>query len=431
MIAGPPPPSALVTGLGPVSAIGCGRDAFWRALVAGRHGFGPITVCDASRSASKVGAEVSDREVDRHLPGGAAAARRSPRPVRFALAAAALALEDAGLGPGGFDPGRVGVLVGTSLGNVAEALPARDRWVRGEARFGSDAAFHLIHQSAACVLSARFDLRGPIRTVSTGCNAGLDALGDALRLIQRGEVDAMLVVGTDCELAPEILSMLCDSGSLATRYNDDPGRASRPFDADRDGNVLGEGAAAIVLEAGPHAAARGARAYARLAGYAVRGAGARRRYSARSPEIDLDPSVRAFRAAIAESGWRPSDVDVVNANGSSSVLYDRFEALALAEVFGADLPRVRVHSIKAALGQHGAGSSALQAIAACLTIDRRTIPPTINHERPDPACGPLRVTTRPEEPPGPKVVVHSIGLGGFYYSCGAFGAADPRTEEEP
>ncbi|HUP20918.1 MAG TPA: hypothetical protein VM778_13350 [Gemmatimonadota bacterium] len=130
---------------------------------------------------------------------------------------------------------------------------------------------------------------------------------------------------------------------------------------------------------------------------------------------------------MSEAGWRPSDVDLVNANGSSSVLYDRFEALGLAEVFGDRLPDLPVHSIKSALGQHGAGTSALQVLAACLAIDHGTIPPTINHDRLDPACGPIRVVTRPEPLPGPNVLVHSIGLGGFYYSCGALTAAGPRN----
>lgn len=430
LILGPPPVPVLVTGVGPVTAIGCGRDPFWDALLAGRHGFGPITLCDASRSPSRIGAEIPDFDLGRFLPRGRALARRAPRPVQFALAAAALALEDAGLDAGGFRPGRLGVVVGTSVGNALAGLPARDRWVRGEGRFGSDAAFHLFSQSAACAISSRFDLRGPSQTVSTGCNSGLDAAGQAARCVQRGEVDAMLVVGTDCELVPEVLAMLSDSGSLATRYNDDPGRASRPFDADRDGNVLGEGAGALLLEAAPHAGRRGARAYARVSGYATRSAGGRRRYSADAPEVDVDPAVRAIRAAMTESGWGPTDVDLVNANGSSSVLYDPFEALALGEVFRDALGGVGVHSIKGALGQHGAGSSALQLVAAALSIDRRTVPPTLNHDRPDPACRGLDVRGRSRPLPGPNVLVHSIGLGGFYYSCGALTAPPTFDEEE-
>ena len=269
-------------------------------------------------------------------------------------------------------------------------------------------------------MSSFFNIRGPIHTASSGCNSGLDALGQSLRMIQTGAVDAMLVLGTDCEVVPEVIAVLNASGSLATRYNDDPGRASRPFDLDRDGNVIGEGAAAVLLESEGHARRRGARIYAEMSGYAVCSAGQNRQYSHDRPEIDLGPCVRAFRAAMAEARCRPDQIDVVSANGSSSKIYDRVEALALAEVFGPRLPDLRVHSIKSMLGQHGAGSSMLQVVGACLTLRRGTIPPTINHERPDPACGPIRVLTRAETSPLEHALVHSIGLGGFYYSVGAF-----------
>jgi 3-oxoacyl-[acyl-carrier-protein] synthase II len=248
-----------------------------------------------------------------------------------------------------------------------------------------------------------------------------------MRLIQLGVVDAMLVVGTDCELVPEILAALNASGSLSTRYNDDPGRASRPFDMGRDGNVIGEGAAALWLESEPRARARGAKIYAQIAGYSMCSAGRQRKYSHDKPEIDLAPCVRALRGAVSEAGWSPDEVDLVYANGSSSVLYDRIEALALAEVFGEAFPSLRVYSSKSVLGQHGAGSSALQVVGACLSIESGIAPPTINHEEPDPACGPLRMVTQAETC-GPKnVLVHSIGLGGFYYSCGALAAPDGKA----
>jgi 3-oxoacyl-[acyl-carrier-protein] synthase II len=239
-------------------------------------------------------------------------------------------------------------------------------------------------------------------------------------MIQAGAVDAMLVVGTDCELVPEVLTALNASSSLTTRYNDDPGRASRPFDLDRDGNVVGEGAAALLIESEEHARRRHARIYARIAGYHVASAGQNRQYSHDRPELDTRPCVRALRGAMHEAGWTPERVDVVNANGSSSVLYDRLEGTALGEVFGDSLGELRVHSQKSMLGQHGAGSSALQAVGACLTIRRGTVPPTINHEEPDPTCGPLRVVTRAESLQPQRVLVHSIGLGGFYYSAAAF-----------
>lgn len=236
----------------------------------------------------------------------------------------------------------------------------------------------------------------------------------------------MLVVGTDCELVPEVMMALNASGSLATKFNDDPGRASRPFDRARNGNVIGEGAAALLLESETHATKRGARIYARVAGYHVASAGQNRQYSHDQPDLDTRPAVRALRGAMAEAGWSPEQVDLVNANGSSSVLYDRLEGMVFQEVFGDSLPEVRVQSQKSMLGQHGAGSSALQAAAACLAIRRGAVPPTINHEDPDPACGELRVVTSAERFQPERVLVHAIGLGGFYYSAAAF-EGEPAT----
>ena len=409
----------VVTGVGPVSAIGCGRNAFWDALLDGRHGFGPMTLCSADASPSKIAAEVRDFDLEAYVLKGGIMARRTPRPVSLGLASAVLALHDAEIDLDACDPDRFGVYVGTSIGNLGEVFEVQRKHQAGHPP-PAHLAFHAFNHSAACVISSFFNIRGPIHTASSGCNSGLDALGQSLRMIQAGAVDAMLVVGTDCEVVPEVLAALNASGSLATRYNDEPGRASRPFDVDRDGNVIGEGAAAVLLESEVHARRRGARIYAEMTGYAVCSAGQNRQYSHDAPELDLRPCVRAFRAALVESGWEPADVDVVNANGSSSKIYDRVEALALGEVFGPRLPEVRVHSIKSMLGQHGAGSSMLQVVATCLALRRGTIPPTINHDRPDPACGPLRVVTHPETVSPRSALVHSIGLGGFYYSVGAF-----------
>lgn len=417
----------VVTGLGPVSAIGCGQEQFWSALVSGQHGFAPITLCDTSRSPAKIGAEVKDFRLESYIERGRVIARRNPRAVQLALAASALAMHDADANLDDFDADRFGVYVGTSIASIKEGLSFRDKWLDS----GTSAphmAFYLFMHSAACILSAFFNLRGPMHTISQGCNSGLDAMGMSLRLIEAGIADAMLVVATDCELEPYVMALLNASGSLSTRYNDEPGRASRPFDVDRDGNVIGEGAAALILEAEPHARARGARIYARASGYTISAAGENRKYSHNAPELDLRPCVRALRETMNEADCGPEDVDLINANGSSSVLYDRIEALALAEAFGELFPTRRVHSIKSMLGQHGAGSSALQMVAACLSIYHQTAPPTINHQETDPACGPIRVVTEAESYDIRNVLVHSIGLGGFYYSCGAFSAFDGTNE---
>lgn len=423
----PERPRVVVTGLGPVSAIGCGRDAFYTALISGRHGFGPITRCELGDSPSRIGAEVRDFSLGRFIERGEVLGRGTPRGTQLALAACVLALHDAELDLGAIDPERMAVHVGTGVGNLEElARLIRQR----EAGQGvpAHAAFLTLHHSAACVLSSFFDARGPVMTTTSGCNSGVDALGASLRMLQAGAADISLVVGTDSELVPEIIEGLNASGSLATRYNDEPGRASRPFDLERDGNVIGEGAGALLLETEAHARARGARVYARLAGYGLRAAGRGRRYSHDQPEFDPDPAVRALRAALAEAAWQPENVHLVNANGSSSKIYDALEARALQAVFGDRIESVPVHSIKSMLGQHGAGSSALQAIAACLTIRRKVAPPTINCEQLDPACAPLNVLREPLLLSPRRVLMHSIGLGGFYYSAAAFERESAETD---
>lgn len=419
----------VVTGIGPVSAVGCTRNEFWNALVEGRHGFGPVTLCDASRSPSKVAAEVRDFDLDRYVAKGSVMARRTPRAVQLALAAGVLALHDAEIDLDACDPDRLGVYVGTSVGNIGELL-AFQRHLAEAGSLPPHTAFHAFNHSAACVLSSFFNIRGPIHTSTCGCNSGIDALGQSLRMIQTGTVDAMLAVGTDCELVPEVMAALNASGSLTTKYNDDPGRASRPFDRGRDGNVVGEGAAGILLESEPHARKRGARIYARMVGYRVCSAGQNRQYSHDRPDLDTRPCTRALRGAIGEAGWAPERVDLINANGSSSVLYDKLEARSFAEVWGEAFPGIRVHSTKSMLGQHGAGSSALQAAAACLTLRRGTAFPTINHDDPDPECGPIRVVTEAETFFPQRVLVHSIGLGGFYYAAAAFEAVEDSAAME-
>ncbi len=415
---------ALITGIGPVSAIGHGVDEFWKALLRGRSGIGPITRCDVSRSDSKIGAEVRDFRLERYVEGGRAITRTSPRPVVLALGAAALAIEDAAFELRSADRQRIGVFVGTSVGQLEYCFELRDRW-QARRPLTPSGAFHAFNHSVACVVSSQFDLQGPVHTTSTGCNSGMDALGLAAQTIQAGTLDAALVVGTDCELTPEILALLNASASLATRWNDRPEAASRPFDINRDGNVIGEGAAAFIVESESHARKRRARAYATIAGTAVQSSG-RRRYHATRPALDMRPCVRAFRSAIKNAGWSPNDVQVFNANGSASRNYDRLEGMALAATFGTRLAKLPIHSTKGALGQHGAGSSALQITAACLTIARGQVPPTLNCDRLDPACGPLRIIREPLDVDVARVLVHSVGLGGFYFSAAALEA--PESE---
>ncbi len=408
----------VITGVGPVTAIGSGRESFWSSLIGGKSGVTNITRCDTSRSACKIGAELKDFRLQDYLNGDRRVPKKLPRAIELGMAAAALALQDAGIDRDNTDRDRIGVFVGTSVANLGETLSVADQWRNSKERVRPDTSFYLFNHSIAAALSSYFDLRGPSLTITTGCNSGLDALGQAARLIEQDLVDGMLVVGADCALFPEILAVFNAAGSLSTKYNEEASRTPRPFDAGRDGVVLGEGAGALWLEPAKIARARKATVYARLAGYAAFSAGRHRTYST-DPEWDLQPSVRAMRETLKQAHKQPEDINLFHANGSASVHYDRLEANAIAQTFGKYFEGLAVHSIKSMIGLPGGAASALQAITACLSLRDGMIPPTLNHENSDPLCGPIRVITKCESFQPRNVLIHSIGFGGFYYSAAA------------
>lgn len=419
----------VVTGLGVVSALGESVAGLWTQLLAGRCGLGPVTIADVSRSPSTIGAEVARFDLTAYLQRGHILARTWARPAQFALAAGLQAVADAGYDLE-HDGDGIGVYVGTSLGSLGEMFDMHAHY-RRSGTCGPAFGFHTFHQSIACLVSAALDCRGPLHTTSSGCNSGLDALGQAARLVAHGDAEAMLVIGTDCELLPEVFAALGAAGALATRYNDRPAAASRPFGDGRDGNVLGEGAGALLLESADAAERRQARAYARVAGFANRASGRNREYRHDQPDLDVSPAVRALQRAMADADWAPRDVDLVNANGSSSRLYDVLEAQALQAVFGPEMPRLPVYSAKGALGQHGAGSAAFQAITACLSLATGLVPPTLNGEQMDPRCAPMRLVTAPTRVDPARTLVHAIGFGGFYYSALALDHAPPWPAGRP
>lgn len=412
MTAGAARPVAVVTGVGPVSALGTGVDAFWRALVAGQSGTRRLTRLAPPRRGCAVAAEVDDPPplaLDRANP--------QPRSVQLALAAARLAVADAALDA---DPERVGVVVGTGVGNLDLVEAALDQARAGE-RLSPSVAFRVFSHAAACEIARALDLRGPIATLTSGCNSGADALGTALDWIRLARADVVLVGGTEAELSPSFYSIMGAARALAVQHNDAPASASRPFDQRRDGNVPGEGAAFLVVESAEHAARRHARVRAAVRGYASRAAGDRPAYDPFNPAFLPEPMVRAIRGALADAGITPQDISAVSANGSSSVFYDVVEAAAISEVFGEDASRVPVHSIKAGLGQTGAVTPALQAIAAVLTVEHDLIPPTPNVDQIDPRCPLAIVRGEPLARRVDHVLAHAIGFGGYYFSAFVIG----------
>lgn len=412
----------MVTGLGVVSAVGGKPTEFWTSLLAGTSAFKPITICDVTASEAKIGAEITDFSLGRYMRRSRKLERFWPRPARFALAAGLQALANAGCDMPTLKD-RLGVYVGTSIGTLGETFAMHAELHAGACRpsFG----FMTVHHSIAMLVSSALDCRGPLHTTTSGCNSTIDAIGQAARLIAHGDADLMLVIGTDSELVTDVFVALDTAKALATRYNQEPERASRPFDINRDGNVLGEGAAALLLETRASAEKRGARAYARMAGVASRANGRNREYRHDMPTMDINPVVRTLTAAIGDAGWNARDVDAFSANGSASKLYDPLEAQAIHAVFGeSSAEQPPVHSIKSMLGQHGASTTAFQAVAAALSLSTGILPPTINCDNIDPLCGDLRIVREPTRVNLRRILLHAIGYGGFYYSALAMEAAD-------
>jgi 3-oxoacyl-[acyl-carrier-protein] synthase II len=396
-----------LTGLGPVSAIGSGAPAFFEALLAGRSGIRRLSRCAPPGRGCAVAAEVDDP-----APAPLDPANPTPRAVQLAIHAARLALADADWDG---DRERAGVAVGTGVGNLDLVEAALDR-VRAGTRLAPAVAFRSFPHAAACEIAREFDLRGPVATLTSGCNSGADALGLALDWIRLGRADTVLCGGAEAELSPTFLAMMTAARALAARYNDRPQAASRPFDAGRDGNIPGEGAAFVVLESPARAAARRARVRASLCGYASRAVGQRPAYDPFNPIFDPAPMVRTLRAALADAGIGSDEISAISANGSSSVFYDVVEAAALAELCAGRKPAVPVHSIKSMLGQTGAVTPVLQIIAAALSIERSIIPPTINVDDLDTRCPLAIVRDEPRRAALRYILANSIGFGGFYYS---------------
>jgi len=378
----------VVTGVGAVAPGAADAAALFANLAAGRSAVGPITRFDASGYPTRIAAEA------REIPDSAGAAGLD-RIARLAFAAAEEAVADAGLRGGAPDPARAGVLVAAGLGSYghdevfASCAAARLGPEFDGAAFTRTLAARIAPRSAErrtpgtipALLARRFGFAGPAMTVMTACAAGTQAIGDAARWIRSGAADVVLAGGADSELYPMGLASFCLLGALSTR-NDDPPRASRPFDAGRDGFVLGEGAGVLVLEERGHALARGARIRAEVAGFGS----ACDAFRVTDPHPDGEGAFLAMRRALDEARLRPDQIGYVNAHGTSTVANDRAETRALRRLLGEATARVPVSSTKSMIGHLTVAAGAVEAIATVLTLKTGTIPPTINLETNDPEC---------------------------------------------
>lgn len=397
----------VVTGIGCVTPIGSGVEGLWEGLRRRESAVRHIDWFDASPFRSRIAARVDDFEPAQYME--RARARRLDRFAHFAVAAARLAVDDAGLDPAAEDASRVGVQMGSALGGVAYAEEQIGRYFAGGIRAVEPTlALAVFAGSASCNIAIEFGFTGPNSTNAMSCASGAIAIGDAWRLIRDGQADVALAGGVEAPLAPLCFGAFAIIRAMSTR-NDQPGRASRPFDVGRDGFVMAEGAAVLVLEERKRAQARGARIYGEILGYA--NTSDARHMTA--PRPDGAQAARAMRLALAEAGLPPAAVDYVNAHGSSTPLNDTTESRVIRAVLGEHADRVAVNGTKGYHGHALGASGAIEAAATLLTLQRGWIPPTLNLEEPDPECDLAYTRAEGEWRPVRYAISNSFGFGGI------------------
>jgi 3-oxoacyl-[acyl-carrier-protein] synthase II len=370
----------VVTGLGAVTPLGNSVPEYWRAICEGRSGVGPITRFDAKRLDARIAAEVKGFDPLKVIE--KKELKKLDLFIQYALAAGVEAVEDAKVDFSQVDPTRAGALVGSGIGGILSILEwHRVLLEKGPSRISPFFIPSLIVNMASGQLSIRYKLKGPNSSVVTACATGNHAIGDAFKIIQRGDADLMVAGGSEAIIDELPIGGFAQMKALSTR-NDEPARASRPFDADRDGFVAGEGAGIVVLENAEHARRRGARIYAEIVGYGMTADA----YHMTAPDPDGDGAVRAMTGALRDGGVRPEDVGYVNAHGTSTPYNDRTETLAIKQVFGDHARRLAVSSTKSMTGHLLGAAGGIEAVVTVLALQQGILPPTINYETPDPEC---------------------------------------------
>ena len=378
----------VVTGMGLVTPLGCGVDVAWRRLIAGESGIRRIQGFETEDLPAKIAGQVptGDGEGAFRIDEVMAPkdARKNDPFILFGLAAAAEAVRDAGWEPVEEQSrNRTGVLIGSGiggLGTIADTAIELER--RGPRRVSPFFIPASLINLVSGQVSMRFGFRGPNHSVVTACSTGAHAIGDAARLIALGDADVMVAGGAEAAICRLGVAGFAAARALSTHFNDTPERASRPWDQDRDGFVMGEGAGIVVLEALEHARARGARIYGELIGYGLSGDA----YHITAPAPDGDGGYRSMKAALARAGLEPSDIDYVNAHGTSTPLGDEIELGAVKRLFGDAARRLSMSSTKSAIGHLLGAAGTVEAIFSLLAIHHQTVPPTLNLDRPSEGC---------------------------------------------
>jgi 3-oxoacyl-[acyl-carrier-protein] synthase II len=396
----------VVTGLGALTPIGNTADEFWSALLQGRSGVGPITRFDATDYPTRIAGEIKNFDpltfVDKKE------ARRMDPFLQYAIASAVMAVQDAALDTEKVDGTRFGVLIGSGIGGISTLLETHKTLLdKGPDRVSPFFIPMMIINMASGLVSMRFGAKGPNSSVVTACATGNHAIGDSFKIIQRGDADVMIAGGSEAIVIPLCIAGFCSMKAMSTR-NDEPTKAMRPFDANRDGFVCGEGAGLVILESLDHARARDARIYAEIVGYGLTSDA----HHLTAPDPEGDGAARAMAGALRDGGLDASAVGYINAHGTSTPYNDKFETLAIKRVFGDHARRLAVSSTKSMTGHMLGAAGGVEAIATALALHHGVLPPTINYESPDPECDLDYVPNQARKQDVEVALSNAFGFGG-------------------
>jgi len=395
----------VVTGVGVITPLGNTIDEFWDSLINGRNGIGAVTKFDTSEFPTKVAAEV--KNFDPFLYIDKKEARRMDRFIQFAVASTKLALEDAGIDLNAVDLNRFGVIYGTGIGGIETfENQMKVMFEKGPSKVSPFFIPMMIANMAAGQIAITFGLKGINETIVNACASSTNAIGEAFKAIQRGDADLIVTGGTEAAITPMAFAGFCAMKAMST--NPDPSTASRPFDLKRDGFVMGEGSASLILESLEHALKRGAKIYAEIIGYGATDDA----YHITAPAPEGEGAARAMEAALKDGKVSYDMIDYINAHGTSTEYNDKFETMAIKKVFKDHAYKLYVSSNKSMLGHLLGAAGAVEAAATVLTIAHGIIPPTINYETPDPECDLNYVPNKAIEKEVNYAISNSFGFGG-------------------
>lgn len=397
----------VITGMGVVSPIANGREEYWRSLKEGRNGVGSITLFDPADYSVRIAAEVRDFDPENWME--RKEARRADRVIQFAVAASDMAVNDASLDVDSLDPDRFGVFIGSGEGGISTMYEGMKVLLeKGPSRVGPFCVPMMLSNMPAAYVAIRFGARGPNICVVTACATATHTMGEAFHTIVRDDADIILAGGTEAAITPVAVAGFAAMKALSTR-NDDPLHASRPFDVDRDGFVMGEGAGVIVFEELEHAKRRGARIFAEVKGFGSTCDA----YHITAPDPEGNGPAKAMLQAVNKAGWELDEVDLINAHGTSTSLNDTMESSAINRAFGEHAGKTLVHSTKSMIGHTLGAAGALESIAAIQAIVEGVVHPTANCFNPDPEC-PINVVPdgKPIQREISRVLVNNFGFGG-------------------